>query len=128
MKKRHAQPLEVPLRREMSFEYGVASGVVPGVVRLVAENPGPFTFKGTNTYLVGSKSLAVVDPGPADESHCRAILDAAQGRPITHILITHAHRDHVDGLAALQKRSIRHPARISWRSISRPIWRSVTAI
>ncbi|KUO64718.1 MAG: MBL fold metallo-hydrolase [Alphaproteobacteria bacterium BRH_c36] len=102
MKKRHAQPLEVPLRREMSFEYGVASGVVPGVVRLVAENPGPFTFKGTNTYLVGSKSLAVVDPGPADESHCRAILDAAQGRPITHILITHAHRDHVDGLAALQ--------------------------
>ncbi|MBU1212298.1 MAG: MBL fold metallo-hydrolase [Alphaproteobacteria bacterium] len=86
----------------MTFEYGVPSGMVPGVVRLVSENPGPFTFKGTNTYLVGSKSLAVVDPGPADERHCRAILNAAHGRPITHILITHAHRDHVDGLAALQ--------------------------
>lgn len=86
----------------MSFEYGVAGGIMPGVVRIVAENPGPFTFKGTNTYLVGSKSLAVIDPGPADERHCGAILAAAQGRPITHILITHAHRDHVDGLAALQ--------------------------
>lgn len=102
MKNRPSQPPEIPLRREMSFEYGVASGILPGVVRIVAENPGPFTFKGTNTYLVGSKSLAVIDPGPADERHCRAILNAAQGRPITHIIITHAHRDHVDGLEALQ--------------------------
>lgn len=93
---------EVPLRREMSFEYGVPSGIMPGVVRLVAENPGPFTFKGTNTYLVGSKSLAVIDPGPADTRHHEAILEAAGGREITHIFVTHAHRDHVDGLYALK--------------------------
>ena len=95
--------LEIPLRREMSFHYGVPSGILPGVVRLVAENPGPFTFKGTNTYLVGSKSLAVIDPGPKDEAHFEAILAAAHGRPISHIFITHAHRDHVDGLARLQE-------------------------
>ncbi len=94
--------LEIPLRREMSFRYGVPSGILPGVVRLVAENPGPFTFKGTNTYLVGSKSLAVIDPGPTDEDHFEAILTSAQGRPISHIFITHAHRDHVDGLNRLQ--------------------------
>lgn len=93
---------DIPLRRDMSFEYGKPSGMAPGVVRLVSENPGPFTFKGTNTYLVGSTSLAVVDPGPADERHLAAILAAAQGRPISHIFITHAHRDHVDGLAALK--------------------------
>ena len=101
MKQRFPGP-DIPLRREMSFEYDVASGILPGVVRLVAENPGPFTFKGTNTYLVGSKSLAVIDPGPADEAHFEAILAATQGREISHVFITHAHRDHVDGLARLQ--------------------------
>lgn len=94
--------LEIPLRREMAFDYGAPSGILPGVVRLVAENPGPFTFKGTNTYLVGSKSLAVIDPGPVDDAHFEAILAAAQGRQISHIFVTHAHRDHVDGLARLQ--------------------------
>ncbi len=86
----------------MDFSYGVASEMGPGVARIVAENPGPFTFKGTNTYLVGTKSLAVIDPGPDDEKHCQAILAAAEARPITHILITHTHRDHVDGLKRLQ--------------------------
>lgn len=90
----------------MSFRYGVPSDMGAdssvGVQRIVAENPGPFTFKGTNTYLVGTQSLAVIDPGPDDERHCGAILDAAGGRPITHILVTHTHRDHVDGLARLK--------------------------
>jgi glyoxylase-like metal-dependent hydrolase (beta-lactamase superfamily II) len=71
-------------------------------MRLVAPNPGPFTYKGTNTYLVGSTSLAVIDPGPDDAKHREAILKAAGPRPITHILSTHAHRDHVDGIAALK--------------------------
>ncbi len=87
----------------MVFDYGVPSGMAPGVVRLVSNNPGPFTFKGTNTYLVGSTSLAVVDPGPADERHLDAILKAIHGRTVSHIFITHAHRDHVDGLMALQQ-------------------------
>lgn len=71
-------------------------------VCLTAPNPGPFTGTGTNTYLVGRHTLAVIDPGPSDDAHLRTILAAARGRPITHILLTHAHRDHVDGLAALK--------------------------
>ena len=77
----------------------------PGIVRLVAPNPSPLTFKGTNTYLVGSTSLAVIDAGPDSEEHRAAILKAAGARPITHILSTHAHRDHVDGVAKLQAES-----------------------
>ena len=88
-------------KTSMEFEYGVPREMAPHVVRLVANNPSPFTFKGTNTYLIGSKSLAVIDPGPLDPAHCAAIVRAAAGRPITHILITHTHRDHVDGLADL---------------------------
>lgn len=86
----------------MAFEYGVAAGMAPGVVRLVARNPSKFTFKGTNTYLVGSTSLAVIDPGPEDAAHVDDILATANGRPITSIVLTHRHRDHADGIAALQ--------------------------
>ena len=49
---------------EMNFGYGVAVEIVPGVRRMVANNPGPFTFKGTNTYIVGHGEVAVIDPGP----------------------------------------------------------------
>lgn len=86
----------------MDFAYGTAAPVSPGIVRVVAENPSPLTFKGTNTYLVGMTELAVIDPGPDDPQHRAAILRAAGGRPITHLIITHAHRDHVDGAEALQ--------------------------
>lgn len=88
---------------DMTFSYGEPAPMAPGVQRIVANNPGPFTFKGTNTYLVGTETLAVIDPGPDDPAHRDAILAAAKGRPITHVLITHTHRDHVDGLAALQE-------------------------
>jgi glyoxylase-like metal-dependent hydrolase (beta-lactamase superfamily II) len=86
----------------MSFDYGEPSPMGPGILRVVAPNAGPFTFKGTNTYLIGSTSLAVIDPGPNDARHLAAILKAAGSRQITHILSTHAHRDHVDGVAALK--------------------------
>lgn len=92
---------EITFKKSMSFRYGHPEPMAPGVVRLVAPNPSPFTFRGTNTYLVGTTSLAVIDPGPEDETHRAAILAAAAGRPITHIVITHAHRDHSDGAAAL---------------------------
>ena len=89
-------------KTDMAFLYGVPAPMGPGIVRLVAENPGPFTFKGTNTYLVGSTGLAIIDPGPDDFAHRDAILKAASGRLISHILVTHAHRDHVDGVKALK--------------------------
>jgi glyoxylase-like metal-dependent hydrolase (beta-lactamase superfamily II) len=89
-------------KTDMAFAYGEASPMGPGIVRVVAQNPSPLTFKGTNTYLVGSTSLAVIDPGPDDPEHRDAILRAAGGRPITHIIATHAHRDHVGGIARLK--------------------------
>jgi len=91
-----------PFRTTMEFTYGVPRELAPGVVRLVANNPSPFTFKGTNTYLVGTgREIALIDPGPADAAHLEAILAAIGGRRLSHILITHTHRDHVDGLEAL---------------------------
>lgn len=74
---------------------GVAEEVAPGVRRIVANNPGPFTFTGTNTYLVGERRLAVIDPGPADDdAHYEALLRAIGGAGVSHILVTHTHRDH----------------------------------
>lgn len=94
---------KLSFKTTMDFSYGAASPITPGVVRVVARNPGPLTFKGTNTYLVGATSLAVIDPGPDDAAHRDAILKAAGGRPVSHILVTHAHRDHVDGAMALSQ-------------------------
>lgn len=81
---------------DISFDpaYGDAVAVAPGVTRVTANNPGPFTFHGTNTYLVGADTLAVIDPGPDDDAHLQAILRAARGRPVSHILVSHTHRDH----------------------------------
>jgi glyoxylase-like metal-dependent hydrolase (beta-lactamase superfamily II) len=96
-------PDELSLKTAMEFEYGKPRELVPGVARLVANNPGPFTFKGTNTYIVGSTELCVIDPGPDDRSHFDATVRAVAGRPVTHILITHTHRDHIDGLERLRE-------------------------
>lgn len=72
---------------------GVAAEIGPGVRRLVAPNPGLMTGPGTNTYLVGEREVAVIDPGPAIEVHIDAIRDEAPG-PIRWILVTHTHPDH----------------------------------
>lgn len=81
---------------------GGAARLSPLVRRLVAPNPSPFTFTGTCTYLVGAGELAVIDPGPESEAHLAAILHAAQGERIAHIVVTHTHRDHSPGARALQ--------------------------
>lgn len=81
--------------RDFAPAYGTAVMVAPGVRRLTANNPGPFTFTGTNTYLVGEENLAVIDPGPeGDEAHYRTLLAAIGGRPVSHVLVSHTHRDH----------------------------------
>jgi glyoxylase-like metal-dependent hydrolase (beta-lactamase superfamily II) len=92
----------ISFKTSMQFRYGEASPMGPGIMRVVANNPSALTFKGTNTYLVGMTSLAVIDPGPDDPAHIDAVLAAAGGRPITHILVTHTHRDHVDGCDRLK--------------------------
>ncbi|MCM2561346.1 MBL fold metallo-hydrolase [Lutimaribacter sp. EGI FJ00015] len=74
---------------------GVAERLAPGLRRIVAPNPSPMTWRGTNTYLVGDSAIAVIDPGPDDPAHLQAILSAiGPGQRITHILVTHAHLDH----------------------------------
>ena len=83
-------------------EPGSPVEVAPSVVRLTAPNPGLMTGPGTNTYLIGSGELAVVDPGPADEGHTAAITAAAEPLgTIRTILVTHTHLDHAPGAAAL---------------------------
>ena len=62
--------------------------------RLLADNPGPFTFKGTLSYIVGRGQVAIIDPGPLDEAHIAALLAAVRGETVTHIFVTHTHRDH----------------------------------
>ena len=86
--------VEIPYRREIAFEYGVLEPVAPRVRRIVARNPGPFTYKGTGTYVVGEGEVAVIDPGPDLDEHVAALLAGLAGEQVTHILITHTHRDH----------------------------------
>lgn len=74
--------------------YGSAVEIAPGIRRLTVENPGPFTFHGTNSYIVGSDVLAVIDPGPKNEAHLENLLAAIDGRPVSHIVVTHTHLDH----------------------------------
>jgi glyoxylase-like metal-dependent hydrolase (beta-lactamase superfamily II) len=84
----------IPFLREMSFEYGRVDQVSPRIQRIVARNPGPFTYFGTGTYLVGDAEVAVIDPGPLLDEHLQALLAALAGRRLTHILTTHTHSDH----------------------------------
>ncbi|HZP18603.1 MAG TPA: MBL fold metallo-hydrolase [Bauldia sp.] len=88
-------------RRDFQPEYGMAVRVAPGVRRLSARNPGPFTFRGTNTYLIGEGPVVVVDPGPEDADHHAALLAAIGDAGVARILVTHTHRDHSGGVAAL---------------------------
>lgn len=75
--------------------HGVAQKMGPGLRRLLAPNPSPMTYRGTNTYLLGTRTLAVIDPGPDDRAHLGAILGALEtGQSISHIFVTHAHLDH----------------------------------
>ncbi|WMS42689.1 MBL fold metallo-hydrolase [Acuticoccus sp. MNP-M23] len=89
---------------EFDPQYGTPVPLRPGLQRLTAPNPSPFTGAGTNSYIIGTDCLMVVDPGPDSAEHVAAIVRAVAGRPVSHILITHAHRDHVDALPALRAR------------------------
>lgn len=95
------------MKHDRNFEpnHGVAVEIVPGLRRLTAENSGPFTFSGTNTYLVGTDRLTVVDPGPLLEEHVEAILKAAGGAAIESILVSHTHMDHSPAARLLKEKT-----------------------
>jgi len=86
----------IPFVRDFDFAHGRADQVSPRIQRVVANNPGPFTFTGTGTYLVGWKDgpVAIIDPGPDDPAHLDALTAAIGQRRVSHILVTHSHRDH----------------------------------
>lgn len=88
----------IPFAPPPTFEYGRPDAVSPLIRRVIADNPGPFTFTGTGTYIVGGAGsgagVAVIDPGPLDDRHLAALLAAVQGQTVSHILVTHTHRDH----------------------------------
>jgi len=80
--------------RDMTFEYGVPQQVSPLIRRIVANNPGPFTFRGTGVYIIGQGEVAVIDPGPDDAAHIEALKRALAGERVSHIFVTHRHLDH----------------------------------
>ena len=89
--------------RELEFEYGRVDQVTPKIRRVIANNPGPFTYLGTGTYIIGTGEVAVIDPGPDDAAHLAALQAALKGETVTHIFVTHTHRDHSPASLALQE-------------------------
>jgi glyoxylase-like metal-dependent hydrolase (beta-lactamase superfamily II) len=87
---------------QVNTDFDPATGqlveVVEGIGRVTAPNRGPYTFTGTNSFLIGVDRLFVLDPGPNDSAHLKALIAAIDGRPVEAILLTHTHRDH-SGLA-----------------------------
>lgn len=86
-------------------QHGNAVSIAPGVMRVTCGNTGPFTFQGTNSYILGEDTLAVIDPGPEDEAHLETLLQAIDGRDVSHIVITHTHIDHSPLAAELKNRT-----------------------
>lgn len=87
-------PPRIQFDRQFDAQTGQAVAVAEGIVRVTAPNPSPYTFTGTNSFIVGHQRLAVIDPGPEDEAHEAALTAAIGERQVTAILLTHTHRDH----------------------------------
>ncbi len=93
---------DIPFDKRFDLRPGKVEEVRPGVRRILCNNPGPFTFKGTVTYILGKDRVAIIDPGPLDETHIAALLDAVRGETVTHIFVTHTHRDHSPAAARVK--------------------------
>lgn len=93
---------KIPFVTAFDYAYGAIEEVAPGIRRVIANNPGPFTFTGTGTYIIGHGEVAVIDPGPDMPAHVDALLDGLKDETVTHILITHTHLDHSPAAAPLK--------------------------
>ena len=93
---------DIPFDKTFDLVPGEAKEVAPGVRAICAGNAGPFTFTGTVTNIVGKGQVAIIDPGPDDPRHIKALLDAVRGETVTHIFVTHTHRDHSPGVAPVK--------------------------
>jgi glyoxylase-like metal-dependent hydrolase (beta-lactamase superfamily II) len=96
---------DIPFDKNLELIPGRVDEPMPGVRRLLCNNPSPFTFKGTVSYIVGRGKVAIIDPGPDDPAHNAALLDAVRGETVTHIFVTHTHRDHSPGVPAIKAKT-----------------------
>ncbi len=94
---------KIQFDRNFDPQHGKAIAVSPLIQRVVCSNAGPFTFTGTGTYIVGTKTVAVIDPGPDDDDHLATLLSALDGKTVSHIIITHTHMDHSPLAARLKQ-------------------------
>jgi glyoxylase-like metal-dependent hydrolase (beta-lactamase superfamily II) len=95
-------PEDIPFDKNIQLVPGRVDEPMPGVRRLLCNNPSPFTFKGTVSYIIGRGKVAIIDPGPEDPAHSAALLDAVSGETVTHVFVTHTHRDHSPGVPAIK--------------------------
>jgi glyoxylase-like metal-dependent hydrolase (beta-lactamase superfamily II) len=93
---------DIPFDKDLNLAPDTVDEPMPGIRRVMANNPGPFTFKGTLSYIVGRGNVAIVDPGPDDAAHIGALLDAVRNETVTHIFVTHTHRDHSPAVPAIK--------------------------
>jgi glyoxylase-like metal-dependent hydrolase (beta-lactamase superfamily II) len=94
---------DIPFDKDFTLAPGEVDEPLPGIRRVLCNNPSPFTFKGTVSYIVGRGKVAIIDPGPNDPVHSKALLDAVRGETVTHIFVTHTHRDHSPGVPAIKQ-------------------------
>jgi len=95
----------IAFQTDFTPHYGKLTVVAPGIRRIVANNPGPFTGPGTGTYIIGEGDVAVIDPGPMMPDHVDAILTGLKGEHISHIIVTHTHTDHSPASRLLQHKT-----------------------
>src|SRR5256885_3459970 len=93
---------DIPFNKTLDLAPGQVEEVAPGVRRILCDNPSPFTFKGTMSYIVGRGDVAIIDPGPDEPRHIAALLDAVRNETVTHIVVTHTHRDHSPAAARIK--------------------------
>ena len=96
---------DIPFDKSFDLVPGTVDEVMPGLRRVLCDNPSPFTFKGTVSYIVGRGNVAIIDPGPDDDAHIAALLAAVRGESVTHIFVTHTHRDHSPAAAKVKART-----------------------
>lgn len=96
---------DIPFVKDVAFEYGRPDALSLSITRVIAENPGPYTYTGSGTYLIGAAdTLAIIDPGPDLDDHIDAIVRTVGERTVSHIFVTHTHKDHCGGAAKLSAR------------------------
>lgn len=92
----------IPFDRTLDTAYGQVQQITPMIRKVMCDNASPFTFTGSGTYIIGRGKVAVIDPGPMDHAHVKAIQNAVAGETVSHILLTHTHTDHSPAAAPLK--------------------------